>query len=80
MPDSDFEIEVADRLRLRGYKVDLQVGVSTFRIDLGIRHPDHPERFLAGVECDGAMPIYSMWRCAMQARFPSACLPRRQSK
>src|SRR5262249_3075076 len=25
-----------------------------FRIDLGIRHPDYPERFLAGVECDGA--------------------------
>jgi very-short-patch-repair endonuclease len=41
-------------LRLRGYKVDLQIGVSTFRIDLGVRHPDHPERFLAGIECDGA--------------------------
>ena len=60
-PDSDFEIEVAQRLRSRGYEVDLQVGVSRkenrrqdFRIDLGVRHPDHPERFLAGVECDGA--------------------------
>lgn len=53
-PDSDFEIEVADRLRSRGYKVDLQVGVSGFKIDLGVRHPDHPERFLAGIECDGA--------------------------
>ena len=53
-PDSDFEIEVANRLRLRRYQVDLQVGVSSFRIDLGVRHPDHPERFLAGIECDGA--------------------------
>ena len=60
-PDSDFEVEVADRLRLKGYKVDLQVGVSrkeergqNFRIDLGVRHPDYPERFLAGIECDGA--------------------------
>ena len=52
--DSDFEIEVADRLRKKGYAVELQVGVSGFRIDLGVRHPDHPERFLAGVECDGA--------------------------
>jgi len=52
--DSDFEIEVADRLRARKYKVELQVGVSGFRIDLGVRHPDYPERFLAGVECDGA--------------------------
>jgi very-short-patch-repair endonuclease len=53
-PDSDFEVEVADRLRARGFKVDYQIGVSGFKIDLGIRHPDHPERYLAGVECDGA--------------------------
>ena len=52
--DSDFEIEVAERLASRGYTVDLQVGVSGFRIDLGVRHPEHPEVFLAGVECDGA--------------------------
>jgi len=36
---------------MRGSKVDLQVEVSrkeerrqNFRIDLGVRHPDHPER------------------------------------
>jgi very-short-patch-repair endonuclease len=52
--DSDFEAEVADRLRARGYQVDYQVGVSGFRIDLGVRHPDKPEMFLAGIECDGA--------------------------
>ena len=52
--DSDFEIEVAERLRARGYVIDYQVGVSGYRIDLGVRHPDHPERYLAGVECDGA--------------------------
>jgi very-short-patch-repair endonuclease len=52
--DSDFEIEVADRLRARGYIVDYQVGVSGYKIDLGVRHPDHPERYLVGVECDGA--------------------------
>lgn len=52
--DSDFEIEVADRLRARGFVVDYQVGVSGYKIDLGVRHPDHPERYLAGVECDGA--------------------------
>ncbi len=53
-PETDFEFEVGQRLRSRGYKVDFQVGVSGYRIDLGIRHPDHPDRFLAGVECDGA--------------------------
>jgi very-short-patch-repair endonuclease len=53
-PDSDFEIEVAGRLRNSGYAVVYQVGVSGYKIDLGVRHPDHPEMFLAGVECDGA--------------------------
>jgi very-short-patch-repair endonuclease len=52
--DSDFEIEVADRLRSKGYAVELQVGVSGFRIDLGVRHPDGLEHFLVGIECDGA--------------------------
>lgn len=52
--DSDFEVAVAERLERRSYKVDKQVGVSGFKIDLGVRHPDHPEMFLAGIECDGA--------------------------
>jgi very-short-patch-repair endonuclease len=53
-PDSDFEVEVGERLRARGYQLDFQVGVSGYKIDLAVRHPDHSERFLAGVECDGA--------------------------
>src|SRR5262249_31179785 len=53
-PDSDFETEVADRLRARSYVIDYQVGVSGYKIDLGVRHPDFPERYLAGIECDGA--------------------------
>lgn len=53
-PDSDFECEVADRLRAKGYVVDYQVGVSGYRIDLGVRHPDHSAQYLAGIECDGA--------------------------
>ncbi len=52
--DSAFEIAVAKQLRTKGYQIDLQIGVSGYRIDLGIRHPDRPEHFLAGVECDGA--------------------------
>ncbi|CAL8969045.1 ATP-dependent RecD-like DNA helicase [Rhodoplanes serenus] len=52
--ESDFESEVADRLRSRGYTLDCQVGVSGYRIDLGVKHPEHPERYLAGIECDGA--------------------------
>lgn len=52
--DSVFEEHVAARLRQKGWTVQTQVGVSKFRIDLGIVHPDQPGRFLAGVECDGA--------------------------
>lgn len=52
--ESPFEEAVADALRRRAYDVDLQVGVSTFRIDLGVRHPDFPTRYILGVECDGA--------------------------
>lgn len=53
-PDSDFEREVADRLTAAGFKVALQVGVSGYRIDLAVYHPDRPSTFLAGIECDGA--------------------------
>lgn len=52
--DSDFEQAVAYQLRDRGWKVQTQVGVGKFRIDIGIIHPDHPGEYLAGVECDGA--------------------------
>lgn len=52
--DSDFEEAVAWALRQRGWKVQTQVGVSKFRVDLGIVHPQYPGRYLAGVECDGA--------------------------
>ena len=52
--DSDFERDVRSRLEARGFLVDPQVGVSGYRIDLGVRHPDHPTVYLAGVECDGA--------------------------
>tara|TARA_R110000824_G_scaffold399995_1_gene606552 strand:+ start:731 stop:6646 length:5916 start_codon:yes stop_codon:yes gene_type:complete len=52
--DSDFEQAVAMTLREKGWKVQTQVGVSKFRVDLGIVHPDKPGEYLAGVECDGA--------------------------
>lgn len=52
--DSDFEMAVAEGLRRRGWDVRTQIGVSKFRVDLGVVHPDAPGRFLAGVECDGA--------------------------
>jgi very-short-patch-repair endonuclease len=52
--DSPFEEAVANGLRRLGWQVVPQIGVSRFRIDLGIVHPDRPGDYLAGVECDGA--------------------------
>ena len=52
--DSDFEESVALKLRDRGWEVRSQIGISNFRVDLGIVHPEFPGSFLAGIECDGA--------------------------
>lgn len=52
--DSPFEEAVAAALAKKGWQIHTQIGVSSFRVDLGVVHPDAPGRFLAGVECDGA--------------------------
>jgi very-short-patch-repair endonuclease len=52
--DSPFEEEVASHLRTLGWQVDTQVGVGSYRVDLGVRDPKQPGRYLAGIECDGA--------------------------
>jgi very-short-patch-repair endonuclease len=52
--DSPFEEAVILELRRRGWTVVPQVGVTKFRIDLGIVHPDRPGDYLLGIECDGA--------------------------
>lgn len=51
--DSDFELEVCDYLRSKGFAVDTQVGCSGFRIDLGLKLPNSSDYVLA-IECDGA--------------------------
>lgn len=35
-------------------RVDTQIGVSRYRIDLAVRDRDHHGRYLLGIECDGA--------------------------
>jgi very-short-patch-repair endonuclease len=53
-PDSDFEIAVARMLQEHGYKVECQIGVAGFFIDLGVKHPKKDGEYIMGVECDGA--------------------------
>ena len=60
-PDSPFEEAVAEALRQAGHTVDPQVGTADFRIDLAVRDPAAPGRYLLGVECDGARYHSSRW-------------------
>ena len=53
-PDSDFGIAVARMLQEHGYKVECQIGVAGFFIDLGVKHPKKDGEYIMGVECDGA--------------------------
>ncbi len=53
-PDSDFEISVMEALEARGHKCTPQLGVAGYFLDVAVRHPRDPGRYLLGVECDGA--------------------------
>ena len=52
--DSDFEVQVCQRLREKGHTVETQIGFSGYKIDLAIVHPDQSNRYVLGIECDGA--------------------------
>jgi very-short-patch-repair endonuclease len=52
--ESPFEQAVAAALAELGWRLHSQVGVSAFRIDLGVVDDEAPGNYLAGVECDGA--------------------------
>lgn len=52
--DSPFEEDVYNALAQRGMKLVTQVGCSGYRIDMAVRDPRWHERFILGIECDGA--------------------------
>jgi very-short-patch-repair endonuclease len=60
-PDSEFEVEVAHELRNLGYEIDGQVGSGGFFVDLAVKDPRAPGRYLLGIECDGATYHSSKW-------------------
>ncbi|MHC4378872.1 MAG: AAA domain-containing protein, partial [Planctomycetota bacterium] len=49
-----FESEVAAVLREAGHTVHERIGVSGYRIDLGVVDPTQADRYLIGIECDGS--------------------------
>jgi len=52
--DSPLEQYVAQQIEAMGCTAVPQVGVVGYSIDLGVRHPEWPNGFIIGVECDGA--------------------------
>ncbi|WP_301246351.1 AAA domain-containing protein [Paenibacillus vandeheii] len=53
--DSPFEEQVYQQLRNLGYELTTQVGMSGYRIDMAVVHPNDSSRYILGIECDGAM-------------------------
>lgn len=53
-PDSPFEEAVIEKLMEYGIQVEPQVGTAGFFIDIAVKDPDKPGRYILGIECDGA--------------------------
>lgn len=52
--DSPFELEVIEALRDRDYVVEPQVGTAGYFIDIAVKDPEYPGRYVLAIECDGA--------------------------
>lgn len=48
-----FERVVHDALTEHGWDVDTRIGCAGYRIDLAVKDPDDPSRYIVGIECDG---------------------------
>ncbi|MHA1728759.1 MAG: DUF4011 domain-containing protein [Promethearchaeota archaeon] len=53
MPMSLFESSVKKALRRMGYQIDEKIGRSKFQIDMAVIHPEHKNRYILGITCDG---------------------------
>jgi very-short-patch-repair endonuclease len=52
--DSPFEDHVIEVVKSLGYEAVPQVGVSSYFIDIGVKHSSYPYGYICGIECDGA--------------------------
>jgi len=53
LTERPFEQMIADRLTAAGYTVRNKIGSEGFYIDLAVVDPEHPGRYLLGIDCDG---------------------------
>ncbi|RGE42401.1 DUF3320 domain-containing protein [Comamonas testosteroni] len=52
--ESPLEEDVYEALTAQGLKIETQIGIAGFFIDLAVVDPEQPGRYLLGIECDGA--------------------------
>ena len=50
---SPFQKEIAEKLRAAGHDCHETMDASGFFVDMAIADPDHPGRYVLGIECDG---------------------------
>ncbi|MDR2406469.1 MAG: hypothetical protein LBE27_08890, partial [Deltaproteobacteria bacterium] len=62
-----FSLYVASELEKKGWKVNRNIGVSDFRIDLGVLNPDDSDNYFVGIECDGKS--YRMSKTALDRDY-----------
>jgi very-short-patch-repair endonuclease len=49
----ELEALVKTELEKLGYRVDLHIGNSNYKIDMAVVHPDNPSMYILAIECDG---------------------------
>ncbi|MDA7430996.1 AAA domain-containing protein [Synechococcus sp. AH-601-O20] len=54
VPMNPFEQDIFDSLRKEGIGMVPQYGVSGYRLDFAVQHPNDPGRFILAIEADGA--------------------------
>jgi very-short-patch-repair endonuclease len=54
VPLNPFEQDIYNALTSEGLKLIPQYGVSGYRLDFAVQHPDQPGRFVLAIEADGA--------------------------
>tara|TARA_B100000674_G_scaffold163826_1_gene131316 strand:- start:819 stop:4844 length:4026 start_codon:yes stop_codon:yes gene_type:complete len=54
VPMNPFEQDIYDSLRKQGIGMVPQYGVSGYRLDFAVQHPEYPGRFILAIEADGA--------------------------
>ncbi|QED38999.1 DUF3320 domain-containing protein [Antarcticibacterium arcticum] len=52
--DSPFEDQVIKAIKNMGYELEPQVGSAGFFIDIAVKDPERPGKYILAVECDGA--------------------------